>query len=40
MTAEQIRRDELQGWLDGIAAFNATPGEGITRHNSGNNKRR
>ena len=31
MTAEQIRRDELRGWLDGIAAFNATPGEGITR---------
>ena len=31
MTAEQIRRDELRDWLDGIAAFNATPGEGITR---------
>ena len=27
----EVRRDELEGWIEGIAAFNATPGEGVTR---------
>lgn len=31
MIGEQIKKNELRAWLDGIAAFNATPGEGMTR---------
>jgi hydantoinase/carbamoylase family amidase len=31
MIGEKVQGEELKRWLEGIAAFNATPGEGMTR---------